>query len=172
MENKAKEKGKAGRGWNGCRASKCMAFHFWMAHGHARCQRALHTGPARRRAAHASRGTNRRGKVSSGAQAGSLPETAEDAYLCRLITKGDACCVDPLSRALLNTIALVGMRPGWRTALISHLLSYKCGRHPYRSWASKENSNFLNAFCWVDAGLQYSTSTPSTWSVDPLLPID
>lgn len=88
-----------------------------------------------------------------------LSGTAEDAHLHRLITKGDTYCVDPLCRALLNRIALVGMLQGWWTALLSHLLSYKCGRHPYSSWANKEKSNFLNAFCWVDVGLPYSTST-------------
>lgn len=92
-------------------------------------------------------GNKQMGKVSSGTPAGSLPGTAEDADLRRLITKGDTCCVDPLCRALLNTIALVGTRPGWRTALVSQLLSYKCGEHPYSSWASKEKSNFLNAVC-------------------------
>ena len=103
--------------------------------------------PARRRAACASRGRNRGEKVTSGARAGSLPGVAEDAYGCVLIAKGDVCCVDPLCRALLNTTALVGAWLGQRTAPVPQLLSYKCGRHPYSSWASKEKSNFLNAFC-------------------------
>lgn len=76
-----------------------------------------------------------------------LPGRAEEAHLCRPLTKGDACCVDPLCRAPLSTIALVGMWPGRRAAPVAHPLSYKCGRHPYSSWASKEKSNFLNAFC-------------------------
>lgn len=107
----------------------------------------LSTHPAQMRAACASWGTKRWEKVASAPWAGAFPEMSEDAHMHRLITKGDVCSVDLLCRAPLNTTALVAMRPGRQPALVLHLLSYKCGRNPHSSWASKEKSNFLNAFC-------------------------
>lgn len=118
-----------------------------VAQGHIWCQWALCSSPAHRRAVCAFWGRSRQEKASSGAGAGSHPGTAEDARSLRRITKGEACCADPLCRALLNTTALVGTRPARRAAPLSHLLSDKSGRQPHSSWASKEKSNFLNAFC-------------------------